>query len=98
MKKFSELVAEDFPGVNPKRFEEWKQAKIEAGRNHGIALGVLAVLVLIFTFVIGVSGFIPAILIIVLIAVSGSVVNEKANRLSKELGITNDMIKKATRN
>ncbi|MFO7611543.1 MAG: hypothetical protein R6W99_03525 [Clostridia bacterium] len=98
MKKFSDLVPEDFPGVNPEKFEEWKQAQIKAGRNSAIVLGVLTVVVLISIFVFDISGFFPAILIIALIAVSSILINKKANGLAKELGITKDMIRKATRN
>jgi hypothetical protein len=96
MKKLSELVAEDFPGINPVRFEEWKQAQVSAGRNGVIVIAIIGVLGIISIFVFKVSGFIPAILMIVLIAVSNIIVNGEANRLAKELGITKDMVKKAT--
>lgn len=96
MKKLSELKAEDFPSVNPERFEEWKKAAINAQRNSWIISLVIALAFLIFIFSGG-SGFIPAILMIALLAVAGIMVNAKANRLAKELGITKDMIKKAKR-
>ena len=98
MKKLSELVAEDFPGINPERFEEWKQAQVSAGRTSVIVISIIAVLGIISIFVFKVSGFIPAIFMIALIAVSNIIVNGEANRLAKELGITKDMVKKATQN
>ncbi|MFO7611945.1 MAG: hypothetical protein R6W99_05580 [Clostridia bacterium] len=98
MKKLSNLVPEDFPGVDPDKFEEWKQAQIKASRNSTIVFGVLTVVVVISIYAFDISGFAPAILIIALIAVLGVMINKKANGLAKELGITKDMIRKATRN
>ena len=98
MKKLSELRAEDFPGVTSEKFSEWQQAQINAERNSSIALVVYAMLGLISIFVLKVTGFVPAILMIAGIAVLGILINGKANRLAKESGITKDMIKKARRN
>ena len=98
MKKLSKLRAEDFPGVTSEKFSEWQQEQINAERNSSIALVVYAVLILFSIFVLKVTGFIPVILMIGGIPVLGILINEKANRLERESGITKDMIKKARRN
>jgi hypothetical protein len=98
MKKLSELKEEDFPSVDPERFEEWKKAAINAQRNAWFIMPVIVVLAFLIFFFSVDSGFIPAILMIALLAVAGIMVNAKANRLAKELGISKSMIKKVRRN
>ncbi|MBN2559298.1 MAG: hypothetical protein JXB33_11140 [Clostridia bacterium] len=98
MKKLKDLVPEDFPGVDSAKFEEWKQEQVKAARNSTIVVWGITAAVLIAIFVFDVYGIIPAILAIALIAVSGILINKKANDLARELGITKEMIKKATRN
>ncbi|MCX6174275.1 MAG: zinc ribbon domain-containing protein [Ignavibacteriales bacterium] len=89
-KKFKELTAEDFPGVDPEKFDEWKEAVLEADKNIiMVFVGLLVLNVILFlamgSFMLG-----GILLVIVLI-----MVNRKPNRLAKELGITRDAIKRA---
>lgn len=89
-RKIDELTADDFPGVNVEKFDEWKQAVKEASKNTGIALTVLVIIniILITTGI----GIILGGLLLVLVF---SLINKKQNRLAKELGITREKIRLA---
>jgi|GEM_PF-2536204 len=89
-KKFKELTAEDFPGVDPEKFNEWKQAVQYTNKSTILVLVVLLVLNVILFLAMG--GFmLGGILLVVVIFL----INRRPNRLAKELGITRDAIKRA---
>jgi hypothetical protein len=99
MRSFDQLTPQDFPNVDPeinsKKFEEWKQAGIAFHRNAPIVVGTYIILALIFFFALKVGGFIPIIIFIAVMPLLRWIVGINFNQLSKELGITNDMINKA---
>ena len=53
MRKFKDLRAEDFPGVNPQRFAEWKEAALKT-RGHIYILLVIYLILNIKSY--GVTG------------------------------------------
>jgi len=89
-KKFMELTAEDFPGVDPEKFDEWKEAVQDSEKNIIMVFVGLLVLNVILFLATG-SFMLGGILLVVVIII----INLKPNRLAKELGITRDAIKRA---
>jgi len=89
-RKFKELTAEDFPGVDGEKFNEWKEAVIEAEKNIIMVFVGLIILNVILFLAMG-SFMLGGILLVVVLIL----VNKKSNRLAKELGITRDAIKRA---
>ena len=89
-KKFKELTAEDFPGVDPEKFNEWKEAVQDAQKNSTLVLAGLLVLNVILFLTTG-SFMLGGLLLIVVFIL----INRKPNKLTKELGITRDAIKRA---
>lgn len=97
MKAFKELTVSDFPGVDPEKFEKWKQASIRANRNTLIFLPiVLAIATLNVTRVINV-GAIGDILLIVIILAGIVGIRREPRALEKELGLTSEIIGRARR-
>ena len=90
-KSLQDLEASDFPGVDAGRFSEFKQAVAAAQRSMWICLGIAAaiiVIILVATGTLLIPGVVPLLIALWL-------VNRKANRLGKELGITRASIKQA---
>jgi hypothetical protein len=90
MKKFEDLGAEDFPGVDSDKFYEWKNAVHTANTYTGvifIALIVVNVILFVTTGSIMLGGL--------LLLVPLLFINRKPNRLAKELGMTRQKIKEA---
>ena len=92
MKKFKDLTAEDFPGIDEQKFNEWRDAVDRANKNSLIALGVL-IIVNIFTFLLLRSFILGGILLLVVMII----INSKPKRLFKQLGISSSDIKRARR-
>ena len=90
MKKFSELTAADFPGINEKKFKEWKEAVNTSNKNFLIALIVL-ILINIVLFLLFKTILLGGILFLIVLAV----IFNKPNKLFKELGISRSDIKRA---
>jgi hypothetical protein len=90
MKKFADLTAEDFPGVDENKFYEWKNA-IHAANTY-TALIFLA-LIVVNVILIATTGSIMLGGLLLLIPLF--FINRKPNRLAKELGITRQRIKEA---
>lgn len=92
MKKIKDLQATDFPGVDPQKFYEWKEAAESAARNGTIFWIVFIIVNLILLITTGVFvfiGIIPLILIFFFI-------NRKQRRLSKELGLTREVLRRSS--
>lgn len=104
-KKFKDLSPEDFSGVDPVKFEEWKKERFTANRNYNIVLAIVTVLLIIELIVVKgsdemISGeilIVGALVLIVLFGIIISLIFRKFRRLSNELGITPSMIRKALR-
>jgi len=93
MKHFADLVASDFPNIDPARFTEWKQATIAAKRNAWVVSFVIAlpgILLAINTY-----NYLVTIGVFAAIGIAGHLAWSKARSLQKELGITREAIKKA---
>lgn len=93
MKKLKDLQSTDFPGVDPQKFYEWKAAVDSTARISNIfwiIFIIVNVILLITTGVFVFIGIIPLILIFFFI-------NRKQRRLSKEMGLSREVIKHAIR-
>lgn len=91
-KKFNDLTTDDFPGIDPVKFEEWKKAKETADKNTIVFLILFVVFNVILVLAIGylwLGGLLLAIIFVF--------INRKFNRLTKELGLKPKMIKQALR-
>jgi len=91
-KKFKDLTPNDFPGINPEKFEEWKRERRIAQRNAIIFLILFSMIhILLFIYVgfywIGFTILIPILLIISL----------KFLMLTIKLGITKKAINEKLR-
>ena len=90
---FKDLQPEDFPGLNLdlQKFEEWKKAKDDEGRNMLISYGLLVALLGILYLNTG-NLYLPGLLLIIAINL---LCLRKAKQLAKELGITPSIILEA---
>jgi len=93
MKKIIDLQPSDFPGVNPQKFEEWKQATHYASRRTNIVWIVLIVVNSIL-FISRIGGpLVYFLLCIIAIAITGFI-QRPTMSLLKELGMTQADIKR----
>jgi hypothetical protein len=90
MKKFKELSAADFPGTDPQKFDEWKQATHNANTYTAILLIALVLLNVILYLTTG-SFMLGGLLLLVIFIF----IWRKPNRLGKELAMTRQKIKEA---
>lgn len=90
MKKFADLNAEDFPGIEQDKFYEWKNAVHTANTYTGVIFVALIVVNIILFATTG-SIMLGGLLLLVPLFF----INRKPNRLAKELGITRQRIKEA---
>jgi len=90
MRKVQDLTAADFPGVDPGRFEEWKQALKDAERNTIYLLAGLVVLNIVLYLVFDSIMLGGLLLLLVFFFIWRT-----PNRLAKELGLTNASIRAA---
>ncbi len=95
MRSFDQLVALDFPHVAPEKFEEWKQAGIDSSNNQMSINSIYTGALIVIFFLYRASNYIPIFIIIAVVILLRMMVNTKFKQLSKELGITRDMIDKA---
>lgn len=89
-RKFQDLTPDDFPGVDPVKFEEWKKARKDADRNLIIFL-IFFLLINVIIFIVLKSLWLGGLVLILIIYF----INKKFNTLTKELGITGKMIRQA---
>ena len=90
MKKFKDLAASDFPSVDVQKFDEWKNAVLDANRRTAIMLIGLVLLNIILFLATG-----SVILGGLLLFLAFFFIWRKPNRLGKELGMTRAVIKHA---
>jgi len=96
MKKIKDLEASDFPGVDEKKFYEWKQRQKNAS-----LIGIIGnLLSLILIIVLGlIYGAIATIVVLIMSRVILYFISHNYSRLTKELekelGITPESIKAA---
>jgi len=105
MKAYKDLTALDFPGVDPEKFEKWKQASMNAEKNTWIMVVITVVIVLLYfvgiylaTGRMPIGGILGAFVPTIFVLISSSVVSTiwgGVNRLSRELGIGRAALKRA---
>jgi hypothetical protein len=89
-KKFKDLTAADFPGVDAEKFQAWKKAVEDANKNTVyVLIGLLVLNVILF---VTTGSLILGGLLLLLVLF---LVNRRPRRLQKELGINRAAIKKA---
>jgi hypothetical protein len=88
-----ELQVSEFPGVDPSGFDDWKEEATKAWGRTKVTLIILLVVNVILVSTMGAValGGLPLLLVLYL-------VNRKANRLLKELGITGAEVMNARKN
>jgi len=91
MRKVQELTSADFPGIDPLKFEQWKQSSITANRNLGYLWLAFLVIVAILYFAFDIFAL-PGFLLII---VAQWLIFRKTNQLFKELGLTRVALKEA---
>ena len=91
-KNFEDLTLEDFPEikVDPSKFEEWKEVRETMNSNLKLFWISFFIINLILFISLGAILWGGILLLFIL-----SFITKKFNRLSKELGITQKMIKAA---
>ena len=90
MRKLEDLTGADFPELDPQKFEEWKQARIQANRYAAyfvIGLVVLNVILFVTTGSLVLGGL---LLLLVIVGIE-----RRPGRLWKELGLTRKALKEA---
>jgi len=92
MRKIKDLRASDFPGVDPKKLDEWKQAVLDASKKQRVVWIVLGLLNLILIFT-GVGVFLGGFLLLFILFL----IARTPNRLLKEAGLTHADIRRACR-
>jgi len=105
MKAFKDLTALDFPGVDPEKFEKWKQASINAEKNTWIMVVIAVVIVLLYfvgiylaTGRMPIGGILGAFVPTIFVLISSSAISTiwgGVYRLGKELGIDRAALKRA---
>jgi len=93
MRKVNELTSADFPGIDSLKFEEWKQSSANANRNLGYLWLAFLVIVAILYFafeIVALPGFL-------LIIVAQWLIFRESAQLSKELGLTREVLNQARR-
>ena len=89
-KKIRELTAEDFPGIDEQKFNEWKAAVLSAN-NASIVVLILLVIINIITLAVLQAFVLGGLLLFVIFIL----INIKPNRLFKQLGITRQDLRRA---
>lgn len=86
-KKIKDLTANDFPGIDPVKFSQWKEARISSNRNLIIGFSVLFLIMLLAQLKVfdfgGIQWLLCAVAIILIFFLSTA----KLRKLSKELNI-----------
>jgi len=90
MRKLNELTADDFPGADPQKFEEWKQA-VQNANTYSIILLVGLVLFNVILYAATGSIMFGGLLLLLIFVL----IQRKPGKLAKELGITPQKIKEA---
>jgi hypothetical protein len=91
--KIEDLTAEDFSGVDPEKFEEWKELRQQTNRNVIIFFVCFLLINIIIFIAFGAIWFGGLLLILILYFI-----NSKFNKLTKELDLNPKRIKQALLN
>jgi len=95
MRKISDLGAEEFPGVDPEKFSQWKEMRMKGEKLMFILwLGMLAIFMLL-TVSGAIGGFLIAFLIILTPIFARLISLASANRFASEIGIEEKNIRTA---
>jgi hypothetical protein len=94
-KKIKDLKAEDFPGIDPVKFDEWQAAKVSSNRNQIIGVLIILAIMLLAQFKILHFGGVEWLLCVVAIVIINIVTTSKFRKLTKELNLTNLTIREA---
>jgi hypothetical protein len=89
-KKIEDLTPEDFPELNPVKFEEWKKLRVQTNRNVIIFFACFLLINIIIFIAFGAIWFGGLLLILILYFIS-----QKVNKLTKELGLNPKRINQA---
>ena len=105
MKAYKDLTALDFPGVDPEKFEKWKQASINAEKNTWMMVVITVVIVLLYfvgiylaTGRMPIGGILGAFVPTIFVLISSSAISTiwgGVYRLGKEIGIDRAALKRA---
>ncbi len=95
MRKIIDLKAEEFPGADPQKFEQWKEMRSKGEKLMlYLIIGITGLfLILVFTEIIG--GFVVVLLIILTPIIIRSITLSPSNRLASEIGIKEKDIRSA---
>jgi hypothetical protein len=96
-KKFKDLTATDFPGVDPVKFEEWKKERNSSVRNQIIGDLIVLAIMLMAQFGVFTFGALEWLLCVVAIFIINMVATMKFRKLGRELNITNSTVRDALR-
>ena len=96
MKKFKDLTAADFPGIDPVKFAQWQDAANRLNRNWRNAIIVLVILNVILLIVCQALALGGLLLFVVMAFVNRSAARTVMT-LEKELGLTRALVQAARR-
>jgi len=94
MKKFKDLTADDFPGMDAEKITQWKEAVMQMNRNWSIGLIVL-VAINIVLYLATRSLMLGGIVFFIIMFFVNQGPSRTARVLQKELGLTRAVIMKA---
>jgi hypothetical protein len=96
-KKIKDLTADDFPGIVPVKFAEWKEARISSNRNLIFSYSVLFLIMLLAQLKVFNFGGIQWLFCAVVIIPINYLATAKFRKLSKELNISGKAIRDVLR-
>jgi hypothetical protein len=86
MRKFKDLAAEEFPGVVPEQFDQWKQKRLRADNIFGITYFIVALTGLILTVFFKI-GFVWVLLFLAAPMILRPLILGPVSRFASEIGI-----------
>jgi len=94
-KKIKDLTANDFPGIDPVKFSQWKEARISSNRNLIIGFSILFLIMILAQLKVFNFGGIQWLLCAFAVIPINYLATAKFRKLSKELNISNQRIRDA---
>ena len=92
-RKFKDLTPEDFPGVDPNKFTEWKQSVLDADRTGAwVIIGIVILMAFTSPYIGGIG---ELILLFIVLPIALYMNWSRPNRLAKQLGIDKAAIRRA---
>jgi hypothetical protein len=103
MRKMSELTAEDFPGVDQGKFEEWKKMRISTDKKILATVGVMFILFIVNIIMLSnrifgneINNYLYVFCIILIVYMIVILfISRKTLKLQKSLGITKRSMREA---